>query len=250
MRHLIAAAAILAISLPARAEPGARNTTISVSGAGETLGDGVSGWREKALRVRRDFAPRTLAELGVSSTRRFGLADTQVSGAAVWPMGAKWTASVDASYSRTHRILPRNAFGTTLQYEFRRGWLLRGGGKTTRYDEARVNQAALAVEHYFKDYGVTVSWLPTHVFGVTANSYAVQGVWYYGERDAVSLTLATGREANNVGGGVVLGQVHSAGIGGRHMLSQGWSANYGANYTKQGDLYTRKGLNLGLAYSY
>ena len=97
---------------------------------------------------------------------------------------------------------------------------------------------------------MTVSWLPTHVFGVTANSYAVQGAWYYGDRDSVSLTLATGREANNVAGGVALGQVRSAGFGGRHMLSQAWSANYGASYTKQADLYIRKGLSVGLAYSY
>lgn len=251
MRTLIAAAAVLTFSLPALADEPVRNTTIGVNLSGETLGDGVSDWSERSVRVRRDFGRRKLVEAGVASTRRFGLSDRQFSATAVWPMGEKFTGSVDASYSGTHRILPRNAVGATLQYEFKPAWLLRGGARTTRYDEERVNQGVLALEHYFKDYGMTVSWLPTHIFGVTAHSYAVQGAWYYGDRDSVSLTVATGREATTIDrGGVVLGKVESVGIGGRHMLSPAWSANYGISYTRQADLYTRKGLSIGLAYSY
>lgn len=257
MRTFIAAGAALSVSLllslprSALADAPGPSTTLGVNLSGETLGDGVSDWSERAVRVRRDFDRRKLVEAGVASTRRFGLSDRQFSGTAVWPMGEKLTGSVDASYSGTHRILPRNAVGAALQYEFRPAWLLRGGARTTRYDEDRVNQASLALEHYFSDYGMTVSWLPTRVFGVTAHSYALQGAWYYGDRDAVSLTMATGREATTIERGtVVLGKVESVGIGGRHMLSPAWSANYGISYTRQGGLYTRKGLSIGLAYTY
>ncbi|QYF92477.1 YaiO family outer membrane beta-barrel protein [Massilia sp. PAMC28688] len=255
MRTFLAAAAALSLSLSALAgEPGrgtGGSTTVGVGLSGETLGDGVSDWSERSVRVRRDFERRKLVEAGVASTRRFGLSDRQVNGTAVWPMGERFTGSVDASYSGTHRILPRHAVGAALQYEFRPAWLVRGGARTTRYAEARVNQASLALEHYFSDYGMTVSWLPTHVFGVTAHSYALQGAWYYGDRDAVSLTLATGREASTIERGiVVLGKVESLGIGGRHVLSPAWSANYGISYTRQAGLYTRKGLSIGLAYTY
>lgn len=252
MKYLMTAAAVFSLmySTSTLADDKPRRTTVSASLSGETLGDGVSDWSERAVRVRRDFARRTLAELGVASTRRFGLTDSQISATGVWPMGEKWTASVDGAYSSTHRILPRHGVGGALQYEFKPAWLVRGGARTTRYDEDRVNQASLSLEHYFKDYGVTVSWLPTHVFGVTAHSYAVQAGWYYGDRDSVSLTLATGREATTVARGVELGKVQSVGVGGRHMLSPAWAANYGVSYTRQADLYTRKGLSVGLAYSY
>ncbi len=250
IRYLFAATAALTLSLPALAQAPERKTTIGVNLAGETLGDGVSDWSERSVRVRRDFARRTLGELGVWSTRRFGLSDSQINGTAVWPMGEKFTASVDGAYSNTHRILPRSAFGGALQYEFKRAWLVRGGLRTTRYNDERVNQASLALEHYFKDYAVTASWLPTHVFGVTAHSYAINAGWYYGDRDSVSLTLASGREATTVARGVELGKVRSIGIGGRHMLSPAWSANYGISYTRQAELYARKGLSVGLAYSY
>jgi YaiO family outer membrane protein len=250
MRHFFTAAAILVISLPALADGVERKNTVGVSLAGETLGDGVSDWSEKAVRVRRDFAPRTAAELGVSSVRRFGRADTQLAAGVTWPMGQKFVASVDGSYSSTHRILPRHAFGGALQYEFRPAWLIRGGVKRTRYAQDKVSQGVLALEHYIKDVGVTVSWLPTRVFDVTAHSYALQTAWYYGDRDAVSLTLATGREVSTIANGVVLGKVESVGIGGRHAMSPAWSANYGITYTRQADLYARKGLNVGLAYSY
>lgn len=250
MRYLLTAAAILVISAPALADGGARKTTIGVNVAGETLGDGVSDWREKSVRIRRDLAPRTAAELGVSSTRRFGRSDTQLGAGVTWPMSGKFVASLDASYSGSHRNLPRHSLGGLVQYEFKPAWLLRGGVKSTRYAEDKVRQAVLALEHNFSDYGVTVSWLPTRVFDVTAHSYALQTAWYYGERDAVSLTLATGREVSTIVGGVALGKVQSAGVGGRHALSPAWSANYGVSYTRQADLYTRKGLSVGLAYSY
>lgn len=250
MRNLLTAVAILSLSNLALAQEPARKTTIGVNLAGETLGDGVSDWSEKSVRVRRDFAKRKLAEVGVSSTRRFGLSDTQVGGTAVWPMGEKLTASVDATYSNTRRILPRHSIGGALQYEFKPAWLVRGGLKSTSYVEDNVKQGVLALEHYFKDYGVTASWLPTRVFDVTAHSYALQGAWYYGDRDLVSLTLASGREVTTVASGVVLGKVESVGVGGRHVLSPAWSANYGVSYTRQAGLYTRKGLSVGLAYSY
>lgn len=250
MRYLMTAAAVLAISTSALAAEPVRKNTIAVNVAGETLGDGVSDWSERSVRYRRDFAPRTIADIGVSSTRRFDLSDTQLGAGVVWPMGEKFVASLDASYSGTHRILPRHSVGGALQYEFKRAWLVRGGVKTTRYQQDRVNQGVLSLEHYFKDYGVTLSWMPTHVFGVTAHSYALQTGWYYGDRDSVSLTLATGREATTVARGVELGKVQSVGVGGRHMLSPAWAANYGLSYTRQAGLYTRKGLSVGLGYSY
>jgi YaiO family outer membrane protein len=249
MRTLVTVA-ILALSLPATAADKPRKNTIAVGVAGETLGDGISDWREKSLRLRRDFAPRTIAEVGVSSTRRFGRSDSQLGAGVTWPMGEKLSASVDGSYSATHRILPRKSVGGALQYEFKPAWLVRGGVKKTSYFEDDVKQGVLALEHYVNDYGVTVSWLPTRVFDVTAHSYALQAAWYYGERDSVSLTVTTGREVSTVANGVTLGKVQSAGIGGRHLFSPAWSANYGISYTKQADLYARKGLSLGLAYSY
>jgi YaiO family outer membrane protein len=250
MRYLLTAAAILVTSISALAGDGARKTTIGVGASGETLGDGVSGWREKSVRIRRDIAPRTAAEFGVSGTRRFGRSDTQLGAGVTWPMGAKWVASLDASYSGTHRNLPRHSVGGVVQYEFKPAWLVRGGVKGTRYAEDKVRQGVLALEHNFSDVGVTVSWLPTRVFDVTAHSYALQTAWYYGERDAVSLTVATGREVSTIVGGVALGKVQSAGIGGRHAFSPAWSANYGVSYTRQAYLYTRKGLSVGLAYAY
>ena len=240
---------MLASSVAALAEPTAR-TTIGASVAGETLGDGVSDGREQAVRVRRDFGARKAGQLGVSRMRRFGLSDTQISGSALWPMGEKLTASVDASVSGTHRVAPRHAVGGTLQYAFNRGWYVRGGVRDTRYVDQRVKQGTLALEHDFKDIGVTLAWLPTRAFGVTAHSYAVQTAWYYGERDSVNLTLATGREATPMAQGVVLGKVQAVGIGGRHAITPAWAASYGLSYSRQSELYTRKGLNVGLAYSY
>lgn len=227
-----------------------RPTTISLGLSADSLGRGYDNWTESSLRARHVFAPRKVAEIGIGRARRFGFSDSQLSGALVLPLGEKLTGSLEASYSADHRFLPRRHVGGSLQYEFAKGWLVQGGLAGTRYDVASVKQRSLGLEHYFSDFSAGLSYRQTRVFGVSADGYALNGAWYYGERDSIGLTVATGREANSVPGGVQLGKVNAIALVGRHALSPAWSVNYALSHTRQKELYTRKGVSLGLAYSY
>lgn len=242
---------LLCAATPVRAADQAeRPTTISLGLSADSLGRGYDNWTESALRARHVFAPRKAAEIGVARARRFGLSDSQLSGAVVLPLADKLTGSVEASYSADHRFLPRRHLGGSLQYEFAKGWLVQGGLAATRYDVANVKQSSLGLEHYVSDFSAGLSYRQTRVLGVSADGYALNGAWYYGERDSIGLTLATGREANSVPGGVQLGKVNAVALIGRHAVSPAWSVNYALSHTSQKDLYTRKGVSLGMAYSY
>jgi YaiO family outer membrane protein len=62
--------------------------------------------------------------------------------------------------------------------------------------------------------------------------------------------LSGGREATSIGTGVVLADVRTIAVFGRHWLNRNWSANYAIGHTRQGDFYTRNGISLGVDYAF
>ena len=248
--------AALCVSGPAlAAEPvqpaqPAQGTTVGVDLQNDTLSNASPDWRALTLRVKRDLGPRRLAELALGTTRRFGLADTQLSGLYAWPVSALLSASVEASASPSHRVLARNALGATLQYEFAPAWLLHGGAKSTAYRDARVNQALLMLERYVGATSWALAWRPSRAFDTTAHSVELRAAYYYADKASIGLSVATGRETTSTGCGVVLAEVQALTLTGRHWVTPAWALNYALGHTRQGDFYSRKGISVGLAHAF
>jgi hypothetical protein len=169
-----AVAAALCVCLPAWAAEPPGTTTIGLDLARETLSGGRADWRERTVRARHDLGERRLAELTLGQTERFGLGDRQIGALYAWPLDAALSASVEANASPSHQVLARNAAGAGLQYEFARAWLLHAGAKSSRYNDARVNQAQLMLEHYVSSYGLAWPGVPPapSVPPCTASNYA------------------------------------------------------------------------------
>lgn len=232
---------------PSAADQG---TMLGISGSYENLSNNQPSWNDYSLRLNKKFGSRRMLDAAVTEARRFDRSDTQFSGMYSLPLTAKLNGSIEGNLSPTHHILPRYSVGGTLQYELSRGWLGHGGLKTTEFNDVRVNQGLLMVEHYFSNFSVALAARPSRAFGSTANSTELRGGYYYGERNSVSLSLSGGREATNTGTGVVLTDVETVALFGRHWLSRNWSANYAIGHTRQGDFYTRNGITLGIDYAF
>ena len=249
-RCAVLALLISMLCMPATGAEAPGSTTAGLDLSSESLSSGGADWSELTLRITRDIAPRTRAGVALSRTRRFGLDDSQFAASAALPIGAKLVATVDAAFSPTHRVLARHALGGALQFEFAPAWLAHAGVKTTSYDAVRVNQGLLMLERYVGAYSAALAWRPTRAFGATAYGYSAQAAWYYGDKDSVGVMLSSGDEASSLPGGVVLGRVRAAALTGRHVIAPGWTFNYGFSQTRQVGLYTRKGINVGLAHVY
>ncbi|NVD97342.1 YaiO family outer membrane beta-barrel protein [Massilia sp. BJB1822] len=234
-----------AAHLSAQADETPRST-IGLASGKEHLSNGSPDWRETSLQLNYGLAPRQSVGLGLTRTRRFGLNDTQVNAGLVTPLGAALVLSLEANASSSHHVLAKNALGGALQYEFSRGWLLHGGGRSTRYNDVRVNQGLLMLEHYFSDFSASLAWRPARAFGTTAHGLELRASYYYSDRDSVGIIVAGGKEAANTGGGVQLSSLRSAALVGRHWLGQDWALNYSLGHTRQGDFYIRNGFSLGL----
>ena len=246
-RLLLATLSLPALASAAEPHP---STTLGVEAAHESLDNGSDDWRALTLRARHDFRPRQLAELTFGETERFGLRDNQVGMLYSTAIGAALTATVDANFSSTHRVLARNAAGASLQYEFRKGWLAHAGLRTSDYSSARVNQAHMMIEQYVGAASWSLAWRPTRAFATTAHSAELRGAWYYGERNAVGLSFARGKEAASTPFAVTLTDVRAVALTGRHAIAPHWTVNYALAHTRNSGLYTRKGISGGLAYTF
>ena len=244
------AAFLLTAAVFAALPAAATETLARVTAASENISNGSPDWREYAAGLQWRFAPRQVLDLAAADVHRFGLHDSQFGASYSLPLSSSLTATVDANASPTHRVLARHALGAALQYEVARGWLLHGGARSTRYDAATVNGFQAAVEHYFSSYSMLLGWRPTRAFGETAHGLELRTSYFYGERNSLGLIAAGGQEAASVPGGVVLTDVRSLALVGRHWIAPRWALSYGASYARQGDLYTSKGLNAGLQYAF
>lgn len=250
MRSALLAAAVL-IPVWAQAAGGEdAYTTASIGGSVESVSNGSPAWREQTVSLRHQYAKRHGAGIEAGETERFGLRDSRFALDYTVPAGDRLTVTLDAGFSPTHRVLARHAVGAAAQYEFQPAWLLHAAARTTSYDAATVNQTVLGIERYVADFGWAAFWRPSRAFGTTAHSGELRGSYYYGDRNSVSLILAAGQEASNVGTSVVLAHVSSIAISGKHWLDRRWALAYAASHTRQGDLYNRNGVSLGVQYAF
>lgn len=234
----------------AQASTSDQRTMVGVSGSYERLTGNQPNWHDYSLRLNKNFGSRRIFDAAITEARRFGRSDTQFSGMYSSPISPKLSGSIEGNVSPTHRVLARYGVGGTLQYELARGWLAHGGLKTTSFNDVRVNQGLLMLEHYFSNFSLALALRPSHAFGSTANSTELRGGYYYGDRNSVSLSLSGGREATNIGTGVVLTDVRTIAVFGRHWLNRNWSANYAIGHTRQGDFYSKNGITLGIDYTF
>lgn len=241
---------VVSLSPPAQDTVRQSRTIIGTHFARENLSDGLPDWTESGISVRHDIATRHLFEFAAVETERFDLDDTQFNALYSFPINAKLTATIDGNTSPTHRVLPKNMLGGTLQYEFARAWLFHGGARTTRYDDVRVNQGVLMLEHYFSSYSWLLGWRPTRAFDTTAHVIEARGTYYYGDKSSVTLLASDGKEASSIGTDVVLTKVNAVALIGHHWLNNRWAINYAASYTRQGDLYERSGIDIGVQYNF
>jgi YaiO family outer membrane protein len=225
---------------------------ITVLGEHSALDNGYADWNEASLQYARQLGPRHSVEAGLARTRRFGLDDTQLSAAYNLPLSEPLTLGLAATYSDTHRVLPRHSLGATLSWEFRPTWLLHGGLKQTRYDGSRVDQGSLMLERYFGNYSASLAWKPVRTQGTRADGFELRGNHFYAEGSSVGLIAAVGKEATQVGPDtLVMADVRSLALVGRHRLGTGpWSLVYAVSRTRQGDFYHRTGASLGVQYAF
>lgn len=217
---------------------------------GDRLTAGRQSWRNESVFVEHKSERGDVGGVRVNTTQRFGVDDQQIEGFYSRKLSDMLRVGIDGNASPTHRVLARSTLGGTLQYEFAPAWLLHGGARQARYDSVTVNQLSLGTEHYFGDWGAALTAYNSHAYGEDALTWVGRLSRYYGDRDRISLLLATGREPTSIAGTIVTSDVRSMALTGRHWIAPRVAIDYAVGSTRQGDFYSRTGGSLGLVIAF
>lgn len=252
MRRVVAAVALaMGLPLQAGAQTAQLPTSIELGYARESLSNDSPDWQDTGIDITHRFGTREYLGVSLHDAKRFGVEDVSAAAFYLMPLSDKVAASIEGSLSPDANFLPRNMVAGTLQYEFAPAWILYGGLKSANYAQDHVTEGLLKLERYVSDFSWSVAWKPVHALGTYAQSFEVRGNYYYGERNMVGIIAAYGQEATSIAPDeLVISDVRSIALLGRHHLTPRWALTYAITRTEQGTFYTRTGGRLGVQYSF
>ena len=234
---------------PATARVG--NAGIGMTVRHEWLDRGLDDWR--AYRIDVASVPRdALGGYGaINHEHRFGLADTGVEAGLVVPFGRGWSVQVEAGAAPGADFLPRGYADLRVQRVLANGWLVATSVRHSAYRDTDVDRLALGVERYVGSWRAGYTLNLTDAEGTRLVGHDVAIDRYYGQRSQVGLRLATGEDTGTGAAGaqgpdVITSDVDAAYLQGRHWLGPRWALQWSAGALRQGDLYRRRAVQLGL----
>lgn len=253
-RHLILLVPLLTTTVCLATDlPPAVANEVEAGLSHELLDNGYANWDSLYLDGLHRLGHRHAVYGGLRETQRYDLRDREISAGYYHPLGETLTGLLEASASPDHNVLAKDSLFGQLQKAFEGGWDVQAGLRRSQYNSGSTDLMVLTGERYWGNYrGAYTLYLGKPQGGGTASSHTGQLAYYYSERSYLAFAVSSGRQAENLGPGlgVLTTAVSSARFSGRHWLGSAWGTSYEAIVEHQGDLYTRKGIRLGLRHAF
>ncbi|MDE2344241.1 MAG: YaiO family outer membrane beta-barrel protein [Betaproteobacteria bacterium] len=216
----------------------------------ESLDKGYGYWDSQYLDLAHRFDDRSQLYGEVRDTNRFNLHDREVSAGYAFPISSTWSSTIEASASPDHNVLPQNSLGAQLQKSFDEGWDVQAAVRHSRYTLAPVDVTRFTGERYWGNFRASYSVYLAKVDNAgIAPSHNGQFSYYFGDRNYVTLSYAQGRQVESLGPGqgvLTANVTSSTSLSGRYWLNRDWGVSYEAVSEHLSNLYSRKGIRLGL----
>jgi YaiO family outer membrane protein len=125
-------------------------------------------------------------------------------------------------------------------------------GRRAEYPEDTATGVGGGLEYYRGNGRLAYELLSTRLqHGDSGTAHVVHADWYYGEENRVGVAAAIGDEATRLSPDeVIVTDVRSVALAGRHWLHQRWGLAWAATWTEQGDFHTRTGGTLGILFRF
>jgi YaiO family outer membrane protein len=240
--------ACTALALVALPWPAVADVLLTLEQGYEELDGDLPAWQSTA------FAATYAGDAGDALVEwreigRFGVADREWRVVGAGRQG-DLTLTVEFSGSPDHELLPETAAAFDLAVPVVKALVLHGGVRRAAYTEEDATLYRGGFEYYVGAARASYTAVNGRLeSGDSGTAHILQGDWYYGEHNRLGLVVAAGGEATRIDPDtVVVADVRSAALTGRHWFADAWGITYVAGWTEQGDFYTRQGGMLGLIF--
>ena len=233
------------------------------------LSNGAPDWRQVDLSLRRQLAPRSVAELNLRSTRRSGLNDEELGAAVGLPLNQRWSLALAATLSPSHRVLARGSARVELTRTLDDGWVAGASFGRRVYDDGGNSQWGLGLERYVAAWRVAAGVGQTRLDGGgAATSLRLQLDRYFAdERGRVGVIVASGRELEGLpatpgnSADLIDQRVRLLAVTGAWPVATAWALTAEASHVRYDDVrrrsgafasvpYQRSGVRLGVRYDF
>lgn len=218
----------------------------------ESLTRNFGTWRTASLYFERKFSKRKIVWGTYRVSDRNSNRDQEVVGGFYKGFGRKWAATGEAMVSPTHKYVGK--FSVILEGEriLGRGFVGHVGGRYTSYDTVKATTVYGLTEKYWGNNRAAYTLYITNLTNAgTAPTHRIQYNRYFGENvSSVSTAVAFGREHENLGPniGILRSKTWSVSGSARYWLTKNVGVSLDAVLHRQGDIYDRRGVNLGIRY--
>jgi YaiO family outer membrane protein len=238
----------LALAVPSATAQERAPWELQLEGARERLDRGYEDWTEARAQLAWRPAPGHAYLGGYRTTERFGQRDREIVAGAYIPLAGRGpTLHLEGSTSPTHRVLAKNTLLAEIAYPLGSGWVVAGGGRISRYTTTDVATAVATLEKYAGEWRFAYTVHLSRPEGASwGASHRAVAAWHRGELQQASLSVARGREQENVLPlGILTSDVRNATVAGVFPISERWGLTLEAAWHEQGRLYTRRTVRLG-----
>jgi len=226
----------------------AATTRVQFSAAYERLSNQFEPWRSAVMSVQTG-GPNTVFHGELREQVRFSRFDHEVAVGVERRLGRRFNASGELAVSPSHEVSPMWAALGGLAVRAPAGWGARTSLQHRQYVTTGVDIGSVGVERYVGAYRVAYAVFLAHLqSGPLAVSQRVDGSVYYGSQNSsVGAILSAGEEIEPLPPfGVLTTPVRAIGVVGRQSLGRSWFLSYDVLAQRQGTLYTRQRLSVGL----
>lgn len=220
----------------------------------ESLTRDLGTWRTASLYVERRFRNSQIVWGTYRVSSRNSVRDQELSGGAYKKFGRKWAGMAEVMFSPTHKYVGKFSAMGEVERILGRGFVGHVGTRFTKYDSVNATSVYGMVEKYWGNNRAAYTLYLNKLSNAgTAPSHRIQVTRYFGERlNSFGGSFSFGREHENLGPqlGILRNNTWSVGVSGRYWLTKRLGVNVDGLVHRQGDLYYRRGVNVGFRYRF
>jgi len=220
----------------------------------ESLTRNFGTWRTASLYFERKFSKRKIVWGTYRVSDRNSNRDQEVVAGFYKGFGRKWAATGEAMFSPTHKYVGK--FSLMLEGEriLSKGFVGHVGMRYTAYNTVKATMIYGLTEKYWGSNRAAYTLYVTNLTNAgTAPTHRFQYNRYFGESvNSVGAAFTFGREHENLGPslGILRSKTWSVSGSTKYWLTKNVGANLDVLLHRQGNIYYRRGVNLGIRYRF